>query len=242
MANKFWSLTHPDTLRGMAEWDENVHLEGVKCPVTRTHNSGGRRATDLNVLLTSTRITDFVWTWYHECLIQDRVLTLFKEEGFTGFDVKPVKSARMKIKAKKPDPCDSNPGVKAADAAAVEIPNFWELLITGWGGVALEESGVRLKRSCQACGMKLYNGITNASLLVDEKNWDGSDFFIVWPYPKYIFVTARVASFIKKHKLTGARFQSLNDIEFFDIAMPGRLSYYFPEERAKEIGEPLGIY
>jgi hypothetical protein len=43
------------------------------------------------------------------------------------------------------------------------------------------------------------------SNLLDQNQWDGSDFFMVWPYPKFIFITARVAEFIKKYKLTGAR-------------------------------------
>lgn len=237
----FWHLASPESMRGLADWDDDMDLEQITCPLDEHHMRGGKRTTDLSILLTSKRITDFVWAW--ECIIQDRVLRMFREEGFTGFEVKPVK-ARMKIREKHPDPCDDNPGLKVEDAAQIEIPTLWELVVTGWAGVAPEESGIRLEKSCPGCGHLHYSGYDDASLLIDEKQWDGSDFFIVWPLPLFIFVTDRVARFIRKHKLTGARLQASETLQdtYPPGFSPGRLSYYMPEERAREIGEPLGIY
>lgn len=244
MNSKFWHLDPPESLRGLAEWvDEEIEVETIYCTADPGDQRAGERLSNLSVLLTSKRITDFVWTWYSECLIQDRTLTLFREEGFTGFEVKPVK-ARMKVRAKHPDPCDDNPGLKAEDAAEMEIPTVWELVVTGWGGVAPPESGVRLAESCPTCGHLVYTSFENPSLLIDEEQWDGSDFFIVWPLPRFIFVTDRVARFIRKHKLTGVRLQAPETLRRGPSGelSPGRLSHSMPEARARELGEPLGIY
>lgn len=246
MTSKFWNLSSPDSIRGLAEWDESMDFEQILCPANPDHRRAGKRLTDLSVLLTSRKIKDFVWTWYSECLIQDHVLNLFRDKGLTGFEVKPVQ-ARTKVRARHPDPCDDNPGLSADVAAEMEIPKLWELVVTGWGGVAPEESGIRLVKACDACGYLEYTFFEDPSLLINEHQWDRSDFFMVWPLPKYVFVTDKVAKLIRKHGLTGARLrapETLNGVSRMPNAgfAPGRLSRWMPEARARELGEPLGIY
>jgi hypothetical protein len=249
MATRFWHLTDPEGTRGLAEWDyppgERLFEGPILCPVNPDHQGPGKRIPDLRVLLTSKRITDFVWTWSSECLVQDRVLQLLREQGFTGFEVRPVE-ARMKVREKEPDPCDDNPGLRADEATKVRIPTLWELVVVGWGGVAPAESGIGLMERCPGCGLEVYSDFTNASRLIDEKQWDGSDFFIVWPLPRYIFVADRVARFIRAQKLAGARLQRLDTLKKHPGVIPGirpgGLSYVMPEPCAREIGEPLGIY
>ena len=242
MQQVFWELTGPESTRGLAEWDDSVKLEGpIYCSANPGHRHAGKRLTDLSVLLTSRRIPDFVWTWSSNCLIQDHVLRLFHEQGFSGYEVKPVK-ARMKVRAKEPDPCDDNPGLRAEVAAKIEIPTLWELVVTGWAGMAPPESGVRLIESCPACGLKGYSCFTDPSRLIDESQWDGSDFFIVWPLPNFIFVSARVARFIRRSRLLGAHLKQPSKLRCEGILRGGRLSYRMPEPRARELGEPLGIY
>ena len=181
---------------------------------------------DLRVELARQQVQDFVWTWQSECLIQDRVLKLFKDNGFTGYQVKPV-NARF-------------------NARTVEEPSrLWEIVVTGWAGVAPEESGVRLLENCPSCGYMKYKGLNDASLLIKEDQWDGSDFFMVWPYPRFIFVTNRVAELVKDHKLKGVQLKDLPALTLEHggrEAGPGRLSYWMPDDRARELGEPLGIY
>lgn len=243
---RFWELSHPDSVRGRVEWDESMGFEQIVCAADPDHRYSGKRLTDLSVLLTSKRVKDFLWTWFSECLIQDHVLRLFQDEGLTGFEVRPVQ-ARMKVKARRRDPCEVNPGLSASEAAEVEIPKLWELVVIGWGGVAPEESGIRSTEARDAGGHRLYTFFDDPSRIIDENQWDGSDFFMVWPMPKYIFVTDRVAKLIRKHKLTGARLQApetLNGVPRMPGAGfgPGRLSHWMPEARARELGEPLGIY
>jgi len=90
-----------------------------------------------------------------------------------------------------------------------------------------------------------YKPPKDFSNLLDEKQWDGSDFFVVWPFPRFIFVTARVAEFIKKNKLTGVRLKKPKDVEIGEDSVgisPGRLSNRMPEKRAHELGDPLDIF
>jgi len=54
-----------------------------------------------------------------------------------------------------------------------------ELLVTGWGGLAPEASGIREVGRCGACGYLDYSEIEEPRELVNVKNWDGSDFFMI---------------------------------------------------------------
>lgn len=199
----FYLLTDPDALRhykegeyvygrpewdkryGFADWSDSVHLEGIVCPVDPNHRRAGKRITDLTIILPSPNVGDFVWTWHGECLITDRVLGLFREAGFTGFEVKPVMVERVKRLGKR---------------RLEEIPELWELVVVGKGGDALPESGIRVIYRCEVCGLVRYSSYRNG-ILVDEKQWDGSDFFTVNGYPKKILVTERVKELIIQHRL-----------------------------------------
>ena len=48
-----------------------------------------------------------------------------------------------------------------------------------------------------------YSDFTNPEFLIDESQWDGSDFFMVWPLPRFIFVSNRGPRLICRHELTG---------------------------------------
>lgn len=241
-AQSFWKLSSPESVRGLAEWDRNVRLDSIRCSKDAGHARPGRRLTDLSVRLTSTVVSDFVWTWHSECLIRDHVLAAFREQGFTGFDVRSV-AARYKRRGDRRDPCDDNPGVETRVASQTEVPRLWELVVTGWGGAAPPESGVHLASTCDACGLLVYSGITDPQRLIDASQWDGSDFFMVWPLPLYIFVTDRVAEFIERRRFRGAQLRPLAELRRTTNGFgPGRLSLWMPDERARLLGEPLGIY
>lgn len=173
---------------GRAEWTDAVHdsVPGIVCPIDPNHRRAGDRTMDLHIVLPSPRIGDFVWTWMSECLVTDRVLQLFRQVGLTGFEVRPVVVEGVKRLGKK--------GLE-------KIPTLWELVVTGRGGDARPESGIRIIYQCEACGLVKYSSYKNG-ILVDEERWDGSDFFTVNGYPKYILVTERVKDLIMAHRLT----------------------------------------
>lgn len=220
----FWNLTKPESTARRAEWiDDEIETEKVICPLNDGHQRGGKRLTNLSIALLGSGVQDFVWTWYSDCLVQDHVLEFFQKNEFTGFDVKPVKARFKQTSASKP-------------------PTLWELTVTGWGGMASEKSGVKLIKRCESCGHIVYSGCDNLGDVIDVSQWDGSDFFIVWPLPNFIFVHNRVADVIRENRLTGAVLTRPQDRYLnADGFSPGRLSYCMPEDRAHELGDSLGI-
>lgn len=220
MVINFFELTGMENDRNYAEWDSVMEFDQVTCPIKPDkHMRAGKRSSDLSVLLRGTQ-TDIIRTWYYEFLLQSHVVDIFKKEGLTGFELKPVK-AKFKKKSDQP------------------IPQLWELVVTGWGGVA---GDVNLTYKCEGCGMLRYTVPKDMSKFVTE--WDGSDFFVVWPLPKYVIVTQKVVDVIKKYNLKGCVFKNIMQLDFSESEdlSPGRLRNRMPEKRAKEIGERLGIY
>ena len=110
--------------------------------------------------------------------------------------------------------------------------------------MAKPQSGIHLNeaKSCPVCGHLKYTGMQHPAYLIDESRWDGSDFFMVWPMPTHVFVTERVVEAIQQNRLSGVRLVRVSDLKPTDGYTPGRLSYWMPEQRARELGEPLGIY
>jgi hypothetical protein len=216
----FWHFG--DDYKYETDWDDEVDLEQIVCPANPGHQRAGARITDLSVVLSRKPVPDVVWAFY--CVIQDHVLQLFRETGLSGFDVRPVK-ARFKNSSEKP-------------------PRLWELCVTGWGGIAAPESGIRLdeEKSCQVCGSLVYSGTNRPETIIDEHQWDGSDLFFIWPMPKFIFVTQRVVDLLRGRRLTGVAVKPLASLKDLDEFGPGRLHYYLPDDRAHELGDPLGIY
>ncbi len=220
--SKFWCLRSPDSTVRLADWAKGeVETETVICPVNDGHQREGKRLTNLSITLPRYAVQDFVWVWGSECLVQDSVLELLKGNSFTGFEVKPVK-ARFKRPNSEP-------------------PRLWELVVTGWAGMAPPESGIRLVEQCEDCGDIVYSACENPSALIDVSQWDGSDFFMVWPLPLFIFVTDRVAQLIRDNRLTGAVLKQPTDLDLSGGFGPGRLSYWMPAQRARELGAAMGI-
>src|SRR5436190_1573812 len=151
MVQHFWRLQSRASQRKRAEWDdEAVELESVKCPINPMHQHPGKRLTDLTVVLADDEVEDLVWTWYSDCLVQARTLKLLHKCGFRGFEVRPV-TARFKRSSARP-------------------PALWELVLTGWAGMAPVASGIRLdeSKSCLACGSLKYTGLVHPERLIDE--------------------------------------------------------------------------
>jgi len=218
MSLKFYRLDTPD-FTYLAEWSDEVDLETVKCPAHPGHQRAGKRLTDLSVVLPKATMDDFVWTWMSDCLIKESVIEDLKREGCTGFRTRPVK-------------------VTVKGAPRAKLPIYKELVVTGWGGEASPASGVKLIQRCADCGLERYSGFNDPQKLLDQSLWDGSDFFIIWPMPKYIFITEKVARLIQKQGWVGARvyaMEALEPCEPGETLSGGRLSYWMPEERAKKL-------
>jgi hypothetical protein len=228
MNYEFWHMSRlRTTSKYLAEWNNEEMadaLESVFCSADEGHRHGGSRLSDLSLILPDTEVQDFVWTWQSECLVTENTLEWLHANGFTGFEVKPV---RAKFRKSKKSP-----------------PVLWELIVTGWAGLAKAESGIGLdeSRSCRVCGYLRYTGLESPRELIDPNRWDGSDFFMVWPLPRFIFISDRLAQAILERDLVGVQVRPVPEIGRMDGFAPGRLHYYMPDDRSHQLGDPLGIY
>jgi hypothetical protein len=221
MNAEFWLWRMPIAQRPV-EWGPDVDLKQIICPANEGHSRGGKRITDLSVILRPSSIRDVIWTWYSDVLISQRALDCFRRHHVTGFMVKEVHVIFPKA-------------IKAP-------PKLFELVVTGWGGTG-RCAGVRLIKSCHACGHKVYS-IAEPSRLVDPKEWDGSDLFIVWPLPRFVFASDRLAHVISEEKISGIDVIPASDIPMQKgaSASPGALTRWMPEERARELMQQFGTF
>ena len=125
----FWRMERPEDFDNLADWDDEVDLEQIICPLEPGHQGPGGRVGDLKIVLPNKPVPDFVWTvGSSELLIQDHVVVALKEQGFTGCEVK-----RATARWRRP--------------AELSIPTLWEVVVTGWAGVAPPSSGIRLVKA-----------------------------------------------------------------------------------------------
>jgi len=121
---------------------------------------------------------------------------------------------------------------------------YQQLVVTGWGGIASEESGVRPIKSER--GPFCYSPCSDPSKLLDHSQWDKSDFFRIWPVG--MFVSDRIARVIREHRLKYVEMTSIERLRFSKpvdgtVGFIGKsLRQLYPESRARELGVPLGIY
>jgi hypothetical protein len=215
---RFWCLSAPRTERLLAERnDRENQAEIIKCSREPGHQRGGKRLTALSVFLPREFQGDFLWTWHTDCLISRRALHVLAEHDLTGFEAKPAVT-RLKV-------------------AGTQPPEFLEFRAVGWGGVAPEESGIKLTEYCESCGHSEYSTFTHPEKLIDQSQWDGSDFFIVWPLPKFIFVSQRARDVITKERLSGAAVEPVENLKRGTVISisPGKLEYWFPPKKVGEI-------
>ena len=156
----------------------------IKCPKYPEHQRGKR---DINVNLwidiEKPKMGDFISTVYSDWLITDHVAEIFKAHNLTGYELHPVKVCNKKLNF-----------------------NLWELIITGSAGRAHPDSGINLKLYCKYCGLTRYTPIKKGlGIIVDEAHWDGSDFFTIIEYYKYIMITEKVKKIIEENDLKGVR-------------------------------------
>ena len=244
MAEKFWILESPQARS--ARWDKG-NLWRKSDYFDYLHDDAGsgkyisyggpaNRISELRVVLQSSNITDFCWT-LTDCLVRNQILEMVHEMPFTGYE------ARRAIVRWDPSVMDSDVEQRCSNPADDYKPLYWELLVTGWGGLASEESGVT-----RIANTNTWEGFPDWSRIVDWNTWDGSDFFIVWPFAFTLLVTDKVAEFIKSHKLSGVRLTTPDEYTRRHVlskpgqVTPMRLRDHFPDDRARQIGEALNIY
>ena len=222
MRPRFWLLEQ--ATRRPARLDKtNLKVRHIHCPVNSEHTATSGRLSRLSIIIPTRYVGDFVWTWFSEVLVGPRARDFMRKHRLTGYSLN-------RAKAKFHNPDYGTP------------PPLWEFKTLGWGGIAARASGVKLAESCAECGLLEYS-IPDPSRLIDPKRWDGSDFFMVWPLPLYMFLSDRAGTLLRQVKFKGISVIPAEELKLHssDTVAPGRLSHHMPLGRAKELGSALGI-
>lgn len=206
-SEKFWILQpafSEAAERKTAEWNfsksDQVWSPTEPCPLNPEHR-GLMRADKLKVRLKGGRQDDLVWTQSNECLLQRQVQDWLLSQNWGGFKLKDVEWSSR--------------------ANAGDDLKLKELCRQGFGGQAVTDA-LALRERCEACGRETYRG-DGLGFSVDLEKWDGSDFFIVWPLPKYLVVTDRVAKGLIARRFSGFGLLPTEDFVFRGTYSPGRL-------------------
>jgi len=210
MKTEFALLTHGEQAV-LFNWSEKVRLERVTCELDPGHQRPGRMLTPLSVEIPSGPITDVLWTWQSDLLVGPRAAEVFAGLHLSGYEL---------VKA------------EVLSSTRNKKPQLWEFKVTGWAGSASPDSGIKLDFRCKSCGHRHYSLCRHPERIIDETNWDGSDFFMVWPLPRFIFVTTKVMQAFRDNDLTGAVFQRIHEINLGTNGFsPGLLEYWMPNSR-----------
>ncbi len=198
--------------------------EIIHCPQDPDHQRPGKRIRDLSVEFPLEALADEMsWTGDSDCLARQSLSSLFRLSGITGFETRPIE----------------------VTLGGIPIDHDQEELVTvGWGGIATPGSGVKLddNESCLACGHLVYTGVQDWSNLIDFDQWDGSDIFIVWPLPRFILVTDKVAKLLTDNKISELTLTPLRAMEpQEDELSPGRVGYWLSEEKMRSVSVPSDI-
>lgn len=170
--------------------------ESITCDKDPGHQRAGRRLTELFVDILSWNVTDFSRTMLSDIVITDHALGVLRGAGLTGFGVRPAKIEGLPSGVRRP-----------------ALPRLWEFLVTGKGGPAHKASGIAELLKCEGCGLVRFSAFEHG-ILVDECTYDGSDFFTVTEYPKYVLVSPRAKAAIEQARLTNVKFVESSQLEW----------------------------
>jgi hypothetical protein len=210
MRDVFW-LSSTLAFDAKLEYTSFMRLETELCPLDPRHASKSRCSKPLKVIGSVRSMTDFEWTVFNDILVNQAVIEGFQKAGFTGAAFIPAELF-----------------------TTTETPigrEVFELKAIGWGGVAPEESGVRVIEECPFCKRQVFSIYREKAKLFNRRNWDGSDFFIIWPIPRWIMVSRRVRDHIVASGYSGVRARDLEDLPVGVVKTisPGQLNDWFDE-------------
>lgn len=220
-ASPFYLLDRDRQTACRVDSGTDIEYEQVICRVDRGHTRPGRRLNRLNVVVPCDPAPDVMFTEFHEYLVTGRIRDQFVASGITGIDFVPTKAVSKRTRK------------------SLEV---WEATILGWGGQVAPESGVRLEEECPVCHHRHYSPINDPEKLIQLDQWDGSDVFMIWPLPAFMFVTERVVDLISENSITGVTWRKTLPPSAGCGYSPGGLSLWMPEGRAHAIGDSLGIF
>lgn len=105
-----------------------------------------------------------IWTVFWECLVHQDLICSFRKEGFSGFELRDAT-------------------VRFLDGS-METELYKELIVTGWGGRARPESGIRLLKQCDRCGSHWHTLLTVPEAVFNQAEWTAAIFSGSGPFPR----------------------------------------------------------
>ncbi len=144
---------------------------------------------------------EVLWNSHALPIFRSDVIDLWRSNGFTGFDTRPVKFVGWRGK-KRPLPKN--------------IPRYNRLLVTGRAILLSPPT----KKICPVCGFRQYDFNQRVGIRVDETSWDRSDIFSPQGY-EFVLCTTRVVEVTLqagyKH-ITFVRSELWDTWEEFDVS------------------------
>lgn len=129
--------------------------------------------------LQHSKLPDFLHPFPGQLIVKSNVIETLQRAKLTGFHPIPVEVSWSK-KVKKPP----------------ELPNLYELMVTG----SARRVDITEEITCQACGRRKFP--RPEWLVVDEGQWDRSDFLYLDGNPNIVIVTDRVCSVLAEQQFT----------------------------------------
>jgi hypothetical protein len=219
MIGDFWLLCDPYSSEPI---DSDGPSEPIFCEADPGHKRAGRPRPE-KVTIPTRPTDDFVWDWASELFLSEPALRVLVQNRITGFETRPV------------DVVWSRPTTETP-------PKLFELVITGWGGKASPQSGLKIMKYCPSCRHRVYS-VSEPRRIIDPAMWDGSDFFMVWPLPRYRFVSDRLAKLIREARFSGLALVRAADVPMRPgaTATPGPLTDWMPQQRALELAKKFDV-
>jgi hypothetical protein len=99
---------------------------------------------------------------------------------------------------------------------------LFEVGITGFAGFATPPHGVNIRERCDECGIYSFSFDDPFASLIDQRKWDGSDFFTIWPLPKIQICTAKAVAALRGYNVSGVAAIPIEEYELIGhTAAPG---------------------
>jgi hypothetical protein len=194
---EFFLLKWEYSERLLAEWWYDISAARTQCTVNPEEHAPMTRRSLENLwgaridaqVSHDKRDEPVIWTTpFPRCLVHDRFAAELRSLCFKGLRFGPA-TVRFRN--------------------GFVSDEYKRLVVTGWAGIAHPESGVRLLKCCSGCAVREYSPLTKPSRIVDVEQWQGDDFFLVWPLLDYVFVTGRAAECFQSVRVRGCSVRAL---------------------------------
>ena len=160
-------LSEHQSLKLQFEKETGIKIEPSVFPGARF----GKVSFKIKKCLTS----EFLWSWEPGTVfVTKEVVKALQKAKITGCLFYPVEIVNTKV----------------------DVPEVFELVVTGKAGPAAEQSNISIVNKCKACGRTEYSKITNG-IYIDPVSWDGSDICNIKEYPTYILVSEKVKNILE---------------------------------------------